>query len=195
LLWHSTVDTDVTLQVTQVKGQRLHNVPAADVPVQLKGQQEEVMWLCRYRSEVQRLRNVFRSAVAGDVARLKEAVGEYKENTSRLECQKQLLLKQASVLCSHHVHHSSQHTLSHEHLRHPERDAQKQCLECQKQLLLKQASVLCSHHVHQSSQNTHSHEHLRRCEFRKGCAETTWLECQKQLLLKQASVLCSRLLP
>ncbi len=47
---------------------------------------------------MQRLRNVFRSAVAGDVARLKEAVGEYKENTSRLECQKQLLLKQASVL-------------------------------------------------------------------------------------------------
>lgn len=43
---------------------------------------------------MQRLRNVFRSAVAGDVARLKEAVGEYKENTSRLECQKQLLLKQ-----------------------------------------------------------------------------------------------------
>lgn len=41
---------------------------------------------------------MFRSAVAGDVARLKEAVGEYKENTSRLECQKQLLLKQASVL-------------------------------------------------------------------------------------------------
>ena len=51
---------------------------------------------CRYRSEVQRLRNVFRSAVAGDVARLKEAVGEYKENTSRLECQKQLLLKQVT---------------------------------------------------------------------------------------------------
>jgi len=62
--------------------------------------QEEVVWLCRYRSEVQRLRNVFRSAVAGDVARLKEAVGEYKENTSRLECQKQLLLKQVSGLCS-----------------------------------------------------------------------------------------------
>lgn len=52
---------------------------------------------CRYRSEVQRLRNVFRSAVAGDVARLKEAVGEYKENTSRLECQKQLLLKQVRL--------------------------------------------------------------------------------------------------
>ena len=51
---------------------------------------------CRYRSEVQRLRNVFRSAVAADVARLKEAVGEYKENTSRLECQKQLLLKQVT---------------------------------------------------------------------------------------------------
>ena len=53
---------------------------------------------CRYRSEVQRLRNVFRSAVAGDVARLKEAVGEYKENTSRLECQKQLLLKQVYIM-------------------------------------------------------------------------------------------------
>lgn len=53
---------------------------------------------CRYRSEVQRLRNVFRSAVAGDVARLKEAVGEYKENTSRLECQKQLLLKQVHIM-------------------------------------------------------------------------------------------------
>lgn len=52
----------------------------------------------RYQSEVQRLRNVFRSAVAGDVARLREAVGEYKENTSRLECQKQLLLKQVCVL-------------------------------------------------------------------------------------------------
>ena len=46
---------------------------------------------------MQRLRNVFRSAVAGDVARLREAVGEYKENTSRLECQKQLLLKQVWV--------------------------------------------------------------------------------------------------
>lgn len=34
--------------------------------------------------------------MAGDVARLKEAVGEYKENTSRLECQKQLLLKQVT---------------------------------------------------------------------------------------------------
>ena len=67
------------------------------------------MCLCRYRSEVQRLRNVFRSAVAGDVARLKEAVGEYKENTSRLECQKQLLLKQASMLCRHHVHRSNTH--------------------------------------------------------------------------------------
>ena len=51
---------------------------------------------CRYRSEVQRLRNVFRSAVAGDVARLRDAVREYKENTSRLECQKQLLLKQVT---------------------------------------------------------------------------------------------------
>ena len=52
---------------------------------------------------MQRLRNVFRSAVAGDVARLKEAVGEYKENTSRLECQKQLLLKQVTttgLLCA-----------------------------------------------------------------------------------------------
>ena len=46
---------------------------------------------------MQRLRNVFRSAVAGDVARLKEAVGQYKENTSRLECQKQLLLKQVGL--------------------------------------------------------------------------------------------------
>lgn len=34
--------------------------------------------------------------MVGDVARLKEAVGEYKENTSRLECQKQLLLKQVT---------------------------------------------------------------------------------------------------
>ena len=61
------------------------------------------VFACRYRSEVQRLRNVFRSAVAGDVARLKEAVGEYKENTSRLECQKQLLLKQVTtqgLLCA-----------------------------------------------------------------------------------------------
>ena len=53
--------------------------------------------VCRYRSEVQRLRSVFRTAVAGDVARLKEAVGEYKENTSRLQCQKQLLLKQVRI--------------------------------------------------------------------------------------------------
>lgn len=56
---------------------------------------------CRYQSEVQRLRKVFRSAVAGDVARLREAVGEYKENTSRLECQKQLLLKQVQALLQH----------------------------------------------------------------------------------------------
>ena len=39
---------------------------------------------------------MFRTAVAGDVARLKEAVAGYKENTSRLECQKQLLLKQVA---------------------------------------------------------------------------------------------------
>lgn len=52
--------------------------------------------LCRYQSEVQRLRSMFRTAVAGDVARLKEAVAGYKENTSRLECQKQLLLKQVA---------------------------------------------------------------------------------------------------
>jgi len=97
--------------------------------------QEEVMWLCRYRSEVQRLRNVFRSAVAGDVARLKEAVGEYKENTSRLECQKQLLLKQASVLCS---------MLCCAVLCFGDYKENTSRLECQKQLLLKQASVLCS---------------------------------------------------
>ena len=62
------------------------------------------MWLHRYQSEVQRLRNVFRTAVAGDVARLKDAVAGYKENTSRLECQKQLLLKQVRVFKMHRLH-------------------------------------------------------------------------------------------
>lgn len=55
------------------------------------------MQWCRYQSEVQRLRHVFRTAVAGDVARLKDAVAGYKENTDRLECQKQLLLKQVCL--------------------------------------------------------------------------------------------------
>ena len=62
--------------------------------VQARHQSGSVNTNCRYQSEVQRLRNGFRTAVAGDVARLKDAVTGYKENTSRLECQKQLLLKQ-----------------------------------------------------------------------------------------------------
>ena len=156
--------------------------------------QEEVMWLCRYRSEVQRLRNVFRSAVAGDVARLKEAVGEYKENTSRLECQKQLLLKQASVLCS---------MLCCAVLCFGDYKENTSRLECQKQLLLKQASVLCCAVLCWAiALRVQGEQSSGLCCAVLFCAvlcfgyfkeNTSRLECQKQLLLKQASVLCSGL--
>ncbi|KAL0046102.1 hypothetical protein WJX82_002585 [Trebouxia sp. C0006] len=84
----------------QARGRKEGERAAAD-----KSKDAAAQW---YRSEVQRLRNVFRSAVAGDVARLKEAVGEYKENTSRLECQKQLLLKQVLSLESRVAEHQQQ---------------------------------------------------------------------------------------
>lgn len=39
----------------------------------------------------------FKSAVARDVGRLQEAVQNYREQVARLECQKQLLVKQVGL--------------------------------------------------------------------------------------------------
>ncbi|KAK9830021.1 hypothetical protein WJX72_009242 [[Myrmecia] bisecta] len=47
-----------------------------------------------YKSEVRRMQAAFKEAVQRDVAGLKEALEQYREQVQRLECQKQLLLNQ-----------------------------------------------------------------------------------------------------
>ena len=53
----------------------------------------------RRAEQLQRVQAAFRAALAGDLAALKAAIQQYKEQVARLQCQKQLLLSQARPEC------------------------------------------------------------------------------------------------
>ena len=48
----------------------------------------------RHKEEVRRLQAAFRDAAARDVTELRAALEQQREVTAKMECQKQLLLKQ-----------------------------------------------------------------------------------------------------
>lgn len=64
-------------------------------------QQRMAMLAClhapRYKGEVRRLQEEFRARSVADVAALREAVEQYKEQAERLEMQKALLLTQVCL--------------------------------------------------------------------------------------------------
>ena len=60
-----------------------------------------IRFLCRQQQELQQLQ----SSLQQDVQQLQQALTHYREQTERLECQKQLLIKQVSTCQVDGLHH------------------------------------------------------------------------------------------